>query len=105
MVALVTAGFPGTHGNVTRKPLSHHRQVAKTVGSHVYTIMSGSCMDSTLDFYSCFPNQSGVSSSHWDTYTTVRGMQEGWYPVHNNEYFCEEDRRREISTGSEFKNI
>lgn len=38
MEVLVTAGFPGTHGNVTRKLLAHHREVVKTEGTHVHTV-------------------------------------------------------------------
>lgn len=38
MEVLVTAGFPGTHGNVTRKLLARHRQVAKTEGTHVHCL-------------------------------------------------------------------
>lgn len=38
MEVLVTAGFPGTHGNVTRKLLACHGQVAKTEGTHVCTV-------------------------------------------------------------------
>lgn len=34
----VTAGFPDTHGNVTRKLLAHHRQAAKTEGTHMHTV-------------------------------------------------------------------
>lgn len=38
MEVVVTAGFPGTHGNVTRKLRAHHRQVAKTEGTNVHTV-------------------------------------------------------------------
>lgn len=38
MEVLVTAGFPGTHGNVTRKLPACHRQVAKTEETQVHTV-------------------------------------------------------------------
>lgn len=114
MAALVTAGFPGTRGNVTRKLLSHRRQAANTVGSHVYTVVSGLCMGSTLDSYSCFPNQSVESAAGTGTLTPLclECRKDGIPCTTMTTYERGETegrrrgkaRRREISIWSVFKN-